>query len=47
MLYAFIVYLVVYQQMLNWLFERYRTLTTLLSRNYINSKIYIVVCESK
>ena len=32
MLYLFTIYLIFYQQMLNWLFEHYRTSTTTLDR---------------
>ena len=35
----FVVYLVLYcQQRLNWLFGHYKTLISLLGKNYINSK---------
>ena len=32
-LYLFIVYLIFYQQMLNWLFGHYKILTTLFDKN--------------
>ena len=39
MLYLVIIYLVFYQQILNWFFGHYRTLTTSISKkNYINSE---------
>ena len=35
MMYVFSVYLVFYQKTLNWLFGHYKTLTTLLSNEFI------------